>query len=201
MRLRRRFGLFLIFTKIVLRYRGRVLTTADVEFLRELVARHPGESRRRLSVRVCEAWDWRQENGALKDMVCRGLMLALARAGHPGLRHLAARENCTAGSCRSWGRSGFLHGRLALALRESAFKLIERHANLGSHAPHAEHLRRRYNIVLVNIGQVTQGQLRIFPPVLYRDQQHVEHILLGSGARGGNSGCGSGHGDIPIALA
>ena len=45
------------------------------------IARHPGESRRRLSVRLCEAWGWRQPNGTLRDMVCRGLMLALWRAG------------------------------------------------------------------------------------------------------------------------
>jgi hypothetical protein len=31
---------------------------------------------------LCEAWNWRQANGALRDMVCRGLMLALHRAGH-----------------------------------------------------------------------------------------------------------------------
>lgn len=46
------------------------------------MAAHPGASRRRLSQELCEAWDWRQANGALRDMVCRGLMLALSRAGH-----------------------------------------------------------------------------------------------------------------------
>jgi hypothetical protein len=64
-----------------LRYRGREVTASDVEFIRDLIARHPGVSRRQLSERLCEAWNWRQENGALKDMVCRGLMLALSRAG------------------------------------------------------------------------------------------------------------------------
>ena len=33
-------------------------------------------------MRLCEAWGWRQANGALRDMVCRGLLLELARAGH-----------------------------------------------------------------------------------------------------------------------
>lgn len=64
-----------------LRYRGRVVTDADVAFIRALIAAHPGATRRRLSKLLCEAWDWRQENGALRDMVCRGLMLALHRAG------------------------------------------------------------------------------------------------------------------------
>jgi len=50
--------------------------------IRELIAKHPTDSRRRLSQRLCQMWDWRQPNGALKDMVSRGLMLALARAGH-----------------------------------------------------------------------------------------------------------------------
>jgi len=67
---------------IVLRYRGRAITGADVRFIQELIAAHPEQSRRGLSQRLCEAWGWRQSNGALRDMVCRGLMLALCRAGH-----------------------------------------------------------------------------------------------------------------------
>lgn len=70
---------------LLLRYRGRDLTPTDVTFIRALIARHPGESRRGLSRRLCEAWDWRQVNGAPRDMVCRGLMLALDRAGHIAL--------------------------------------------------------------------------------------------------------------------
>lgn len=64
-----------------LRYRGRDLTDCDITFIRELIAAHPGVSRRALSAVLCEAWDWRQPNGQLCDMVCRGLMLALHRAG------------------------------------------------------------------------------------------------------------------------
>ncbi|MFV1958235.1 MAG: Druantia anti-phage system protein DruA [Planctomycetota bacterium] len=66
---------------IVLRYRGRTVTHRDVVFIRDLIVQHPTKSRRALSKELCLAWDWRQENGALKDMVCRGLMLALHRAG------------------------------------------------------------------------------------------------------------------------
>lgn len=65
-----------------LRHRGRIVTDADVEFIRRLVAEHPGASRRALSKKLCEAWNWRQPNGGLRDMVCRGLMLELHRAGH-----------------------------------------------------------------------------------------------------------------------
>jgi hypothetical protein len=66
----------------LLRYRGRTVTAADVHDIRELIAAHPTESRRGLSQRLCAAWDWRQSNGAPRDMVCRGLMLELWRAGH-----------------------------------------------------------------------------------------------------------------------
>jgi hypothetical protein len=66
----------------VLCYRGRRVSADDVATIRRIIADNPQASRRRLSVLVCEAWDWRQANGAWRDMVCRGLMLALHRAGH-----------------------------------------------------------------------------------------------------------------------
>ena len=47
-------------------------------FIRRLIAEHPASSRRRLSEKLCEAWQWKQANGALRDMVCRGLLLMLA---------------------------------------------------------------------------------------------------------------------------
>ncbi len=65
-----------------LKYRGRTVTIADIEFIRQLIADNPRLSRRALSARLCEAWDWRQPNGGLCDMVCRGLMLQLHRQGH-----------------------------------------------------------------------------------------------------------------------
>ena len=63
------------------RYRGREICAEDILFIRRLIAEHPGISRRRLSARLCEAWQWKQANGALRDMVCRGLLLLLHRAG------------------------------------------------------------------------------------------------------------------------
>ncbi len=65
----------------VLTYRGRTITMDDVTFIRRLIARHPNASRRALSQILCEAWDWRQPNGQLRDMVCRSMMLALHRCG------------------------------------------------------------------------------------------------------------------------
>jgi hypothetical protein len=62
-------------------YRQRVVTDADVAFVRKLIAEHPRASRRELSYLLCGAWNWVQANGALRDMVCRGLMLKLHREG------------------------------------------------------------------------------------------------------------------------
>jgi hypothetical protein len=66
----------------VITYRGRTVSSQDIDFIRDLIRQHPQASRRQLSVLLCEAWDWRQANGALRDMVCRGIMLALHRGGH-----------------------------------------------------------------------------------------------------------------------
>ena len=74
------------------KYRGRVITAEDIAFLRQFIAEHSGLSRRKLSARVCEAWEWKQANGALCDMVCRGLLLMLHRAGEielPPVRFMA----------------------------------------------------------------------------------------------------------------
>jgi len=73
-------------------YRGRVITPEDILFLRQFIAEHSHLSRRKLSAKVCEAWQWKQANGALCDMVCRGLLLMLHRAGEiqlPEVRFVA----------------------------------------------------------------------------------------------------------------
>ena len=62
------------------KYRGRVFTPDDITFIRRLIAEHLKASRRKLSAQLCEAWQWKQANGTLRDMVCRGL-LTLHRAG------------------------------------------------------------------------------------------------------------------------
>jgi len=62
-------------------YRGRAITVGEVGFIRELILAHPHASRYELSRRLCEAWNWKQANGVPRDMVCRGLLLQLDRAG------------------------------------------------------------------------------------------------------------------------
>ena len=64
-----------------LSYCHRPITEDDLVFIRRLIAEHPGLSRRRLSTKLCEAWNWVQPNGALRDMVCRGMISMLHRVG------------------------------------------------------------------------------------------------------------------------
>src|SRR4030042_38668 len=66
----------------VLTFRGREISTEDVAFIREFGASPPEASRWALSRELCQAWGWVQENGALRDQLCRSLMLSLHRGGH-----------------------------------------------------------------------------------------------------------------------
>ena len=142
---------------VILKYRSRVVTNADAAFIRELIADHPTLSRRALSKKLCEAWNWVQPNGHPRDMVCRGLMLALHRAGHielPAQRQ--ASHNPLAKRCRPAAvkidRSP-LHGCLKAigplrweqvrrTSQEPLFNsLIEQHHYLGYTQPVGEHLK------------------------------------------------------------
>lgn len=72
------------------RYRGREVSAEDAALIQRLIEEHPEVSRRELSQKLCEAWDWRQANGTPRVMVCRGLLLMLHRAGAirlPPVRH------------------------------------------------------------------------------------------------------------------
>ena len=63
------------------RYRGQEIGGEQLAFLREFIRAHPTSSRWKLSRQLCEALGWKQANGALRDVVCRGLLLMLERAG------------------------------------------------------------------------------------------------------------------------
>jgi len=140
----------------VLRYRGRVVTDTDVAFIQGLIAAHPRATRRALSHRLCEAWNWVQPNGVLRDMVCRGLLLALHRAGHIELP--PARKSNPLGPQRRRPSRTMLHwspitGRLADILPldiaqvrrsgdEALFdSLVQTHHYLGYTQPVGEHLK------------------------------------------------------------
>ena len=63
------------------RYRGQEIDRQQIAFLQEFIRTHPTSSRWKLSRQLCEARGWKQANGALRDVVCRGLLLMLERAG------------------------------------------------------------------------------------------------------------------------
>ncbi len=65
-----------------LKYRGRIATSEDIKLIDNLMRENPEASRHRLSKLFCQAADWRQANGALRDMVARSYMLELERAGY-----------------------------------------------------------------------------------------------------------------------
>jgi hypothetical protein len=139
------------------RYRGRTVTAEEIDFIRRLITDHPTASRRRLSEKLCEAWQWKQANGAPRDMVCRGLLLMLDRAGQielPGIRFqppnpLARRERPQAMLIDTTPLNGALAGIRPVSLQqvrktadEPLFNsLMEQHHYLGYEQPVGEHLK------------------------------------------------------------
>ena len=140
-----------------LRYRGREITATDILYIRRLIATQPGASRRTLSKLLCESWGWRQANGALRDMVCRGMLLMLERAGQIALPPVSyVRHNPLAQRARPApaevdrtpivGRLSNLQPLEFQAVRrtrqEGLFNsLMEEHHYLGYEQPVGEHLK------------------------------------------------------------
>jgi len=56
------------------------ITDEKVAFIQKLIEENPNMGRSKLSVSLCEMWDWRGSNGQLKDMSCRDLLLSLEKA-------------------------------------------------------------------------------------------------------------------------
>jgi hypothetical protein len=139
------------------RYRGKTVTAADILFIRRLIAENPRLSRRKLSAKLCEAWQWKQANGALRDMVCRGLLLMLHRTGEielPAIRQVSLnpflrREKPSVVSIEATPISGALAGIRPISVQqvrrtseEPLFNsLIEQHHYLGYEQPVGEHLK------------------------------------------------------------
>ena len=140
-----------------LRFRGREIRPEDILYIRALIEGHPADSRRKLSTRLCEVWNWRQSNGALRDMVCRGLLLMLERAGEITLppvayqRHnpLAQRSRPASVRVDQTPIEGWLKdiGPVVLeqvrrCAEEPLFNsLMEEHHYLGYEQPVGEHLK------------------------------------------------------------
>ena len=64
------------------KYRGLVASTEKVALIKKLIEENPNISRRALSIKLCQEWNWRQANGQLRDMVCRSFLLRIEEAGY-----------------------------------------------------------------------------------------------------------------------
>ena len=92
------------------------ITDEKVAFIKRLIAENPDMGRSKLSVVLCEMWDWRGSSEQLKDMSCRDLLLSLEKAGkivlpklqrtprrvgdHREIKHMAHDETPIAGSLK-----------------------------------------------------------------------------------------------------
>jgi hypothetical protein len=82
---------------------GLQLSQSDIEEISELISRYPNYSRYKLSRQLCEEWNWRSENGQLKDMASRSLLNKLEIKGyiklppkrekHPNLKRMKDKSN------------------------------------------------------------------------------------------------------------
>jgi hypothetical protein len=59
--------------------RGRDITDDVLQFIQETISTHWTEGRSAISRLLCVHWNWRQNNGGLKDIACRDLLLRLER--------------------------------------------------------------------------------------------------------------------------
>jgi hypothetical protein len=78
---------------------GRCVGEPELSNVRCLITNNPAWSRRRISVELAEAWNWRTGNGQLKDMAARSLLLKLEQRGLvalPPRRQKAARRSSAA---------------------------------------------------------------------------------------------------------
>ncbi len=61
--------------------RGRAFVPQEIQQIVILTEKHFGEGRTAISIAVCEALDWRQPNGWLKDRACRDVLRQLDSIG------------------------------------------------------------------------------------------------------------------------
>lgn len=62
-------------------FRGKEFSDSDIDFIRKTISDNPSLNRRKLSILVCQQFDWRQPNGRLKDRACRDVLLRMNRKG------------------------------------------------------------------------------------------------------------------------
>ena len=115
----------------VITLQGRELTPSDVEYIRRLLTENPTWSRRKLSIALCEAWDWRTATGQIKDMASRSLLVKL---DDRGLIQLPERRQIPTNRMAPCQRQALLHDIRPI---ESKLKTLRPLKVLNVH-PHKE---------------------------------------------------------------
>ncbi len=64
-----------------IRLRGKIISPDDLELIRQLLATEGHKGRTHLSRRLCRIWDFRQANGAYREIACRDLLRQLEQRG------------------------------------------------------------------------------------------------------------------------
>jgi hypothetical protein len=64
-----------------IRIRGRIITPTDLELIRHLLRTEGHLGRTHLSQKLCRLWDFRQANGAYREIACRDLLRQLEQRG------------------------------------------------------------------------------------------------------------------------
>lgn len=77
---------------------GRRVSAAEVALIGHWLQAYPSWNRTRLSRKLCEHWNWRNQAGRLKDMACRSLLLKLEARG---LIRLPARRTASVNALRN----------------------------------------------------------------------------------------------------
>jgi len=62
-------------------FRGREFTLSEIKIIKQVIKNHQGKSRRHISKRICEAINWRQLNGKLKDTACQEVLRRMNEVG------------------------------------------------------------------------------------------------------------------------
>ncbi|MEK7996394.1 MAG: Druantia anti-phage system protein DruA [Planctomycetota bacterium] len=77
---------------------GRRIGPGEIGLVRRLLGDHPGWHRTQVSRELCNAWNWRDDSGRIKDMACRTLLLKLEARG---LVNLPARRRASVNGARN----------------------------------------------------------------------------------------------------
>lgn len=74
------------------------ITSEHIDQIRRLIAENPQWHRTRLSQELCKLWDWRGENGQIKDISARDMLRSMEAAGEIILPELLKRSRSVGSS-------------------------------------------------------------------------------------------------------